>query len=211
VTGNRDLEREGEREKAAGKARQEANRVIDERGRTSGRTVPVRSWVGGSFPDRDSAERAYRALIDRGYTNEEINLIMSDDARKRHFADVNTTDSGLRSKAMEGAGIGGAIGSVAGGLLGALVAIGTSVMVPGLGLVVAGPLVTGLAGAGAGGLTGGILGALIGSGIPEDRAKEYESDIKNGRIVMGVTPRSEDDAQYFDREWRSYRGGHPSR
>jgi hypothetical protein len=72
--------------------------------------------------------------------------------------------------------------------------------------VIAGPIAAGLAGAGAGGLTGGVLGALVGAGIPEDRAKEYESGIKEGNIVMGVNPRSDDDATYLENEWRNYRG-----
>jgi hypothetical protein len=91
-------------------------------------------------------------------------------------------------------------------VIGGIAAIGTNVLLPGLGLVVAGPLAAALAGAGAGGLTGGLVGALIGSGIPEDRAREYEEGIRNGGIVMGVRPRSDEDAQYFENEWRNYRG-----
>jgi hypothetical protein len=56
-------------------------------------------------------------------------------------------------------------------------------------------------------LTGGLVGALIGSGIPEDRAREYEEGVKNGGIVMGVNPRSDDDATYFENEWRSTHRG----
>jgi len=63
-----------------------------------------------------------------------------------------------------------------------------------------------LAGAGAGGATGGIIGALIGAGIPEERVKHYEKGLKEGGIVMGVTPRSDEDAEYFEREWKGYRG-----
>jgi 5-methyltetrahydropteroyltriglutamate--homocysteine methyltransferase len=44
------------------------------------------------------------------------------------------------------------------------------------------------------------------SGIPEDRAREYEEGIRNGGIVMGVRPRSDEDAEYFENEWRNYRG-----
>jgi hypothetical protein len=75
-------------------------------------------------------------------------------------------------------------------------------------LVVAGPLAAALAGAGAGGLTGGLVGALIGSGIPEERAKLYDEGVRNGGMVMGVNPRSDEDAQYFENEWRNYRGEH---
>lgn len=186
VTGNERLEREGERENAQGRARQQAN-----------------NWVTGTFSDRNSAERAYNSMLDRGYSHKDINLMMSDDTRKRHFSDANTE---LGSKAMEGAGAGAAIGGVTGGILAAIAAIGTNAVFPGLGIVVAGPLLAGLAGAGAGGATGGVIGALIGSGIPEDRAKLYDTDIKNGGIVMGVNPRTPDDATYFEREWKGYNG-----
>jgi uncharacterized protein YjbJ (UPF0337 family) len=205
VTGNERLEREGERENAEGRARQASNNVFDETDGTRGVTTGTgRSWVTGTFTDRDSAERAYNSMLSRGYKHDDINLMMSDETRKRHFS--GDTDTGLGSKAAEGAGVGGAIGGVTGGILAALTAIGTSVVLPGVGLVLAGPLVAGLAGAGAGGLTGGLIGALIGSGIPEDRAKLYESDIKNGGIVMGVNPRSPEDAEYFEREWQGYNG-----
>lgn len=161
----------------------------------------------GMFRDRESAERAYNSLSERGYSQDEINLMMSDETRKRHFENADH-DTDLGNKALEGAGTGSAIGGTAGAIIGAIAAIGTSVAIPGLGLVVAGPLAAGLAGAGAGGLTGGIVGALIGSGIPEDRAKHYESGIKEGGIVMGVKPRTNEDAEYFEREWRNNKGEH---
>ena len=98
--------------------------------------------------------------------------------------------------------IGSAIGGTAGAIIGAIAAIGTSVALPGLGLIIAGPLAAALAGAGAGGLTGGLVGALVGSGIPEEHAAEYEQGIKNGGIVMGVKPRNAEDAQYFEQEFK---------
>jgi len=165
--------------------------------------------VTGMFRDRESAERAYNAVSSRGYGKDDVNLMMSDDTRKRHFADRDKDhDTDLGDKAMEGAGVGSAIGGTLGAVVGAIAAIGTSIALPGLGLVIAGPIAAGLAGAGAGGLTGGILGALVGSGIPEDRAKTYESGIKEGNIVMGVTPRSDEDATYFENEWKSSKGEH---
>jgi hypothetical protein len=81
-------------------------------------------------------------------------------------------------------------------------------LIPGLGLVVAGPIAAALAGAGAGGLTGGLVGALIGSGIPEERAQVYDEGIRNGGAVLGVTPRSQEDADYFENEFRTHRGEH---
>ncbi len=92
-------------------------------------------------------------------------------------------------------------------MLATIAAVGTSVAIPGLGLVVAGPLAAALAGAGAGGATGGLVGALIGAGIPEERVTHYESGLKSGGILMGVTPRNDDDAIAIENSWRQ-RGQH---
>ena len=94
-----------------------------------------------------------------------------------------------------------------GAVLATLVAVGSTIAIPGLGLVVAGPLAAALAGAGAGGATGTLVGALIGSGIPEERVTHYEAGLKNGGIVMGVRPRSEEDAIAIENSWRQ-RGDH---
>jgi hypothetical protein len=161
--------------------------------------------MSGIFRDRNSAEQAYQSLSSRGYGKDDVNLLMSDETRKTHFGD-DSTHSELGDKAMEGAGVGSAIGGTAGAIIGAIAAIGTSVALPGLGLIIAGPLAAALAGAGAGGLTGGLVGALVGSGIPEEHAAEYEHGIKNGGIVMGVKPRNAEDAKYFEEEFRRSNG-----
>lgn len=160
------------------------------------------STTTGMFRDRQSAERAYQSMHDRGYGKDDVNLLMSDDTRKTHFGD-DTAHTELGDKAMEGAGVGSAIGGTAGAIIGAIAAIGTSVALPGLGLIIAGPLAAALAGAGAGGLTGGLVGALVGSGIPEEHAAEYEQGIKDGGIVMGVKPRSAEDARYFEEQFKN--------
>ena len=162
-------------------------------------------WLTGTFRDRESAERAYDSLAARGYTRDDVTVLMSDDTRRRHFAS-NTVrgETELGSKAAEGAATGAAVGGVTGALAGILLAAGT-IALPGLGLVIAGPLAAALAGLGAGGAAGGLIGALIGAGIPEERARLYETDVKKGGIVLGVRPRTADDAAYLDREWRTYR------
>ena len=37
--------------------------------------------------------------------------------------------------------------------------------------------------------------------------KDYEAGIKKGGILMGVKPRSDEDAQYLENEWQSYGSG----
>ncbi|HEX7318301.1 MAG TPA: hypothetical protein VF297_30630 [Pyrinomonadaceae bacterium] len=160
--------------------------------------------VTGLFRDRESAERAYGSVTTRGYSNDDVNLLMSDETRDKHFVDGKETELG--NKALEGAGTGAAIGGTVGATLAAIAAIGTTLALPGLGILVAGPIAAGLAGAGAGGATGGLIGALVGAGIPEERVKHYEQGIKEGGIVLGVNPRTDEDAEYFEKEWKSYRG-----
>ena len=164
------------------------------------------SMLTGMFRDRNSTEKAYNLLHERGYTKDEINLIMSDETRKKHFSDENIKDTEIGTKAAEGAGKGSAVGGTIGAIAGVIAAIGTSLVIPGLGIIIAGPLAAGLAGAGAGGITGGVIGALVGSGIPEERAKIYESGIKDGHVVVGVHPHNEEDAEYFEKNWKSNDG-----
>lgn len=175
--------------------------------------------VTGMFPDRQSADKAYNRLLEKGYAKDDINLIMSDDTRRREFSESqkgresgkhdgesgrHDEERGMSSKVMEDAGKGSAIGGTLGAVVGVIAALGTSLVIPGLGLLVAGPIAAGLAGAGAGGITGGIIGALVGWGIPEERAKFYESGIKSGHIVIGVHPRTADDVTFIEQIFREY-------
>ncbi|OLE45288.1 MAG: hypothetical protein AUG14_01365 [Candidatus Rokubacteria bacterium 13_1_20CM_2_68_19] len=111
----------------------------------------------------------------------------------------------LGSKVAKGAGIGAAIGGGLGAVLAGLAAAGV-IALPGIGLLAMGTIAAALAGGAAGAVGGGIIGALIGAGIPEERARRYDRGIREGKIVLGVTPRSEEDAEYFEREWQSCRG-----
>ena len=176
---------------------------------TSTTITPSGSLVTGLFPDRSSAEAAYERAHDRGYTRDDVNLLMSDETRKVHFShDATIIETELGSKAAEGAGIGGAIGGTIGAIAAAVAAIGTTLALPGLGLVIAGPLAAAVAGAGAGAASGGLIGALIGWSIPQERVKDYEEGIKQGGILMGLRARSPEDAVYFANEWQTVGGRH---
>ena len=96
----------------------------------------------GMFRDRESTESAYQSLRDRGYSDDEINVLMSDETRDKYYSDG---DSALDdNKALEGLGTGGAIGGTLGAIIGGIAAIGTNVLLPGLGLVVWGPIAAAL-------------------------------------------------------------------
>jgi len=77
-----------------------------------------------------------------------------------------------------------------------------------LGWVAAGPVAVALAGAGAAGVTFGLIAALSDRGIPEERAQRYEAGIRDGGILMGVKPRSDEDARHFEQQWKAAGGQH---
>jgi uncharacterized protein YjbJ (UPF0337 family) len=215
------MEAEGERENAIGRARQATNNVMDEtdgvRGATvssgaaaTGRTVTPGGYVTGIYPTPEAATRAYEGLTTtHGYKPGDINVVMSEETRKRHFGDVKPgTELSQGTKAAEGLGKGAAIGGGIGAALAALFVVGTSVVIPGIGLVVAGPIAAALAGAGAGGATGGLIGALIGAGIPEDRVRDYERGLNEGGILIGTKYRDPDHARTLERDYTEYGGTH---
>ncbi|MEO8857759.1 MAG: hypothetical protein ABI343_12295 [Burkholderiaceae bacterium] len=167
------------------------------------------TMVTGLFPDRQSAESAYESAHARGYGKDDVNLVMSEATRDAQFTGTTAgKETELGNKAAEGAGIGGAIGGTVGAVIAAIAAVGTSLVLPGLGLVIAGPLAAGVAGAGAGAASGGLIGALIGWNIPEERVKHYEEGIKKGGILMGLRAKNADDAAHFESNWRQNRGEH---
>jgi hypothetical protein len=151
-----------------------------------------KNFVTGFFKTRAAAEAAVDAIIKRGYTRDDISVLMSDATKNKEFA-VQT-----RSHAADGLGIGGAIGGTVGAVLAAIVAVATAITIPGVGLVVAGPIAAALAGAGAGGATGGLIGLLVGAGIPEHRAKVYEAGVRGGGILLGVQAKSDEEVDKLE-------------
>lgn len=149
--------------------------------------------VTGLFDTRAEAETAVDAVIAHGWKREDVTVLMSDATHTKEFAIKTGT------KAVEGAGVGGAVGGTVGAVLGAVVAVGTSIAVPGIGLLIAGPLAAALAGAGAGVAVGGLVGLLVGAGIPEDRAKIYEAGLRKGGILVGVEASSDEDAEKLEK------------
>ncbi|MDQ3488636.1 MAG: CsbD family protein [Acidobacteriota bacterium] len=220
VLGLNRMEREGEAENAAGRARQGANDVdlngpdspslstSDTPYRTTDTSNSNRNLVTGLYDTPEHAGRAYNDLTTKhGYKSDDVSVLMSDETRQRHFGDVKPgTEFKTGSKAAEGAGVGGAAGISVGAVLGGLLAAATSIAIPGIGLVVAGPLAGAIAGAGAGGAAGTLIGALIGAGIPEERAKVYDEGIRGGGIVLGTRARDEAHAAELERDFTTYGG-----
>lgn len=167
--------------------------------------------VTGLFYDRDSAERAYRSIIDRGYDKDEINLAMADETRKVLFPENGLVTELGEKAAQEGVDLGNPKGGTLATVTTAVSAIGAAgamVLVPGIGVVFGGPVAAALAGAVAAGVAGGLIGALQHWGIPASRMDEYHAGIENGGVLMGVKAHSREDARYFEQQWSQSHGSH---
>src|ERR1700733_12935302 len=108
----------------------------------------------GIYRTEADAERAVDALVTAGFRNEDLSVLMQDNAGTKDFAIRKET------KAPEGATAGAVAGGAIGGTLGVLAGIG-ALAIPGIGpLLAAGPIIAALAGVGSGGLVGGLIGGL---------------------------------------------------
>jgi hypothetical protein len=171
------------------------------------------SMVTGVFRSKADADRAYDSLIRRGYADSEINVLMSDRTRTSYYPTTTTTGAGRQADkqeagtlAVEGMGVGGAIGTAVGATLAAIAAVGTSLVIPGLNLVIAGPIVAALAGGGAGAVTGGLVGGLTGLGFTEENAEAYHAALREGGVVLGVIPRNSTEANEIEKEFKNCHG-----
>ncbi len=153
------------------------------------------------FDNRDYAEKAARQIKDRGLRTEDISIVAKQGDNDQDHGRTSAT-MGTRSQMGGFMGMGGGAGGKAkndnisdgvitggilGGLAGLLIGAG-SMVIPGLGIIAAAGPITGLL---SGAVTGGVVGGLIDLGIPEDRSRQYETDIKAGKILFSM--KTEDD------------------
>ncbi|MEW6243992.1 MAG: hypothetical protein AB1497_07000 [Bacillota bacterium] len=131
------------------------------------------------FDSKDRAERAVNTLRERGFRDNEINIVAKEDRVRGNGGGRgrgNGEEGGMFSGEVgDGIATGGAIGGLAGLLAGA-----GALAIPGIGpIVAAGPIAGALSGA----FTGGVAGGLIDFGIPEERGREYERKVREGSIL----------------------------
>lgn len=161
--------------------------------------------ISALFRDRLAAEESYRSLQNYGYEADEISVVMSEATRDQYYksqpiAEHLDDDAQTEEKAVKGLGAGAVVGGGIGVALGMIAAIGTAIVVPGAGLVVAGPLAASLGGVG--GVIGTALGALYGSGVPEETEREYEYAVNEGGIIISVRPHTDEESERINDEWR---------
>ena len=129
--------------------------------------------VIGIFESRQQAEKAVSEMRNSGFDTNEISVV----AKGRQQGNDNGETMNMDTVA-DGTTTGGILGGLAGLAVGA-----GALAIPGLGpIVAAGPIAGMLSGA----ATGGIAGGLLDWGIPEERGRYYEEEVKRGKILAAV-------------------------
>lgn len=138
--------------------------------------------IAAIFDSSASAENAANQIKSQGLKTDDISLVAKDTSTQ------NTgTTATMGTRPNDNISDGVVTGGILGGLAGLLIGAG-SMIIPGLGIIAAAGPITGLL---SGALTGGVVGGLIDMGIPEQKSKQYESDIKSGKILF--TMRTDED------------------
>ncbi len=132
------------------------------------------------YDNPNEASLAADRLVANGIAQNAISLVVSEGSRSQYLGVVGG------NKGAEGAATGATVGGILGAVAAGLLATGTVVATGGAGLLMAGPIVAALAGAGAGGATGGVLGGLIGLGVPDNHVKSYEKAVEGAGMLLGV-------------------------
>ena len=146
--------------------------------------------VVGLFDDRDDAQSAVKDFLNHKFAPDRVSIVTTD--THGEFVQQPVTKDG--NQAGSGAAAGLVSGAIVGGIFGLLVGVGV-LLIPGVGILAAGPVAMTLAGAGIGAVGGGLLGALIGLGIPDHQVSTYAEAIRRGGCLLAVEV---DDANIVD-------------
>lgn len=137
----------------------------------------ARRTVVGVFHSLVEAQNAYNELKSSGFSGDDVSFVAN-----KSGLDVNPEESGVDAEVAVDAGIGAAMGGVGGLLLGF-----AGLAVPGVGpVLMAGPIIAALGGAGVGAAAGGLIGALTEGGISEEDAAMYSEGVRRGHVLLAV-------------------------
>lgn len=152
---------------------------------------PDEKVVYGVFDKPADLEHAYLLLQTALIPDENISLMMTEDAHDKDFKVLEKT------KASQGAAVGTVVGGAIGGLIGGLMVLGSAMT--GIGLLVVGPMVALAA-------TGGLLGGLMGHGIPQEEAQRLHNLLHEGKAMIAVHTRDPEELQRAERILSRYHG-----
>jgi hypothetical protein len=168
------------------------------------------TMVTGLFKSKDSAELAFQSVVEMGYDKSDINVVMSDEVRRRYFLGHGATDLEVKAATDSNDSVSETLGGPVGGTVGTLAPVVAAMgvmLIPGLGIV-AGPVAVALAASAATGAAIGLMGVLMDWGIPDSRVEQYEAGLRAGGILLGVKAHSDADALQIQQRWQESGGEH---
>ena len=121
-----------------------------------------------------AAQQGINRLREEGFSDLQISLIGRDPASSPELQHAAESGDQTETNALNGAGVGGALGALAGATVLTMTGVGP--------VIAAGAMAAGITGA----IVGGLLGAFQGWGIHEDHLQNYEEMIKHGRCLVVV-------------------------
>jgi uncharacterized membrane protein len=157
-------------------------------------TVKTTDTIIGVFENQRDAQHAIAELRRDGYSEDQIGVV------SQNATQVPSGNTG--TKVEEGA----AAGLATGAGIGALWGLGIlSNVLPGIGpAIFGGTMGVILSSAAAGAAAAGVGGALAGLGIPDEDAKYYEGELKNGRTIVTIHGSRDDRANEVLKRYNGY-------
>lgn len=134
--------------------------------------------VSGTFKSETELSTAIEWLDEKGISKEDMNILISD---KNPDTDIKIK---TLNKVPEITVKGLTTGTIVGGILGSLAFVGI-IIVPAVGIAVAGPIIGASTGIAIGAITGSLIGAIIGVAYPKYEAVFF--DEKNENSILLVT------------------------
>lgn len=130
----------------------------------------------GVFDTVEVAKVAVHALLEAGFSREQITVVCSDKIKERYFQEFDQQQpAGTHTPTATIAG--GTIGAILGGVT----VLASAVATGSLALWAAGPIT-----AWAGGITGGLIGAMTTRGVEKELANFYQQAILSGQILVAA-------------------------
>jgi hypothetical protein len=140
-------------------------------------TLPKGKVVAGVFNHSPQAEQAVLELRQAGFAHDRIDMIMRGEVRMK-----GTPRMEWQKDAADGAIAGATTGAAVGAVVGALVTF----LVPGVGLVLGGGLLTVFAATALGAAGGTFLGPFLALEMAPDEAEYLAKEVDEGRTVVLV-------------------------
>lgn len=133
--------------------------------------------VSAVFKSEKQLSEAIKYLEDKGVAKEDINILVSGKNSYKDFK-INTSN-----KVSEFAIRGVSSGSIIGAMFGSVAFVGV-LIIPAMGIAVAGPVIGALTGIATGAVVGTLVGAVVGYYIPEYKAVFFDENINENTLLI---------------------------